>query len=117
MASKAATIGQIFFNVFKLECAEPKYPKVCLHTTKVFPGSKGHEGRILENKKTPPLAVAASQKRFWFGILGDLYRQQEDQQKNIHELQVKDWQEICTEWVTDTDATPSLYFRRPKTLF
>ena len=31
-ASKAATVGKIYFNILRLECGEPKYPIVCLKT-------------------------------------------------------------------------------------
>ena len=39
----AENLGRIYFNVLSLECAEPSYPKVCLHYTKALPGSIGEK--------------------------------------------------------------------------
>lgn len=59
MASLAESLGRIYFNVFNLECAEPSFPKVCLHTTNAFPKN------ILE-------------KRLWPGIFGDQPEENQD---------------------------------------
>ena len=34
-ASIASSIGNVYFNVLGIECAEPKYKKVCVNSTKI----------------------------------------------------------------------------------
>jgi hypothetical protein len=31
-SEKAATVGKVYFNILRLECGEPKYPRVCVET-------------------------------------------------------------------------------------
>jgi len=86
----ANNIGRVYFNIFRLECAEAHYPKVCTQKTQAFPGSSSHD-----------LVPQDPEKRFFF----------RDSQS------VKDWDEVCTEWIVDTSAVPDLTFRKPKLLF
>ena len=86
----ANNIGRVYFNIFRLECAEANYPKVCTKSTQALPGSVSHD-----------LVPQLPEKRLFF-------RSKE---------RVKDWDEVCTEWIVDTSAEPNLTFRKPKLLF
>merc|ERR1712107_228351 len=84
----ANNIGRVYFNIFRLECAEADYPKKCTKTTQALPGSKSHE-----------VLPSVPQKRFFF---------------ESNQREAKDWEDVCTEWVVDTSAMPNLKFRKPK---
>ena len=95
----AKSMGKIFFNVLKLECAEPKYPMVCLHYTQKFPGSTDPDMKAKDGHQP--------RKRLWFDFGGN----------NEPETTEKPWDDQCVEWVEDRSATPTLVFRKPKNLF
>ena len=81
----------MYFNIFRLECAEANYPKVCTKTTQAMPGSQSHE-----------LLPSVPEKRFFF---------------LSNNQTVQNWDEVCTEWIVDTSAEPNLKFRKPKLLY
>jgi len=89
----ANNIGRVYFNIFRLECAEAHYPKVCTKSTQAFPGSRSHD-----------LIPQNPDKRLFF--------RDDESQGNV-----KDWDQVCTEWIVDTSAVPDLTFRKPKLLF
>ena len=91
----AKNLGRIYFNVLQLECAEPTYPKVCLHYTKAFPGS------IDPDQPTVP------KNRLWF------FNQEKSTDVNVR----MKGGDRCVEWVENTNDTPTLVFRKPKRLF
>ena len=95
----AKSMGKIFFNVLKLECAEPKYPMVCLHYTQAFPGSVDPDMKPKDGHQP--------RRRLWFDFGGDA----------DSETTEKPWKDQCVEWVEDRSATPTLVFRKPKNLF
>jgi hypothetical protein len=61
-ASKAATVGKIYFNILRLECGEPKYPVVCVKT-------KSRDSTEEENFETEKIGKI-TQYRFSFVIRG-----------------------------------------------
>ena len=56
-----------------------------------MPGSQSHE-----------LLPSVPEKRFFF---------------LSNNQTVKNWDEVCTEWIVDTSAEPNLKFRKPKLLY
>jgi len=94
----AENLGRIYFNVLSLECAEPSYPKVCLHYTKALPGSIDPEA---EMAKTP-------KKKLWFN-----FNQEETEVSSTE----KPWEYRCVEYDYDMSATPTFTFRKPNRLF
>ena len=41
-SEKATAVGKVYFNILRLECGQPKYPRVCVETeTKEVLNEKG----------------------------------------------------------------------------
>ena len=94
----AENLGRIYFNVLSLECAEPSYPKVCLHYTKALPGSIDPDAEMPKQPK----------KKLWFNF---------SNQEEIVSSTEKPWEYRCVEYDYDMSATPTFTFRKPNRLF
>ena len=102
----AENLGRIFFNVLRLECAEPQYPQVCLHYTETFPGSLDPQMPVGTNGNAAKNLQNVPKERLWFNLF--------EEESSTEE---KMWEGRCVEWVKDTSATPTLVFKKPKRLF
>lgn len=94
---KAHAIGNVFFNVLGLQCAEPIYPKVCLSRESGSLDEVQRNAEVQGSNSNLPL-----EKRFllnWF---------QTPQERH---------QPRCLKWVDDPDGPLQFRFRSPRRQF
>ena len=86
-ASIAKSIGNVFFNVLSLECAEPKYRKICYNSTRNLP----RRGKLFFN----------------FLSFSSSIDNVKENEENIQ----------CHHWTLDKSFPPNFVFRKPNRVF
>ena len=86
-ASIAKSIGNVFFNVLSLECAEPKYRKICYNSTRKLP----RRGKLFFN----------------FLSFSSNIDNVKENEENIQ----------CHHWTLDKSFPPNFVFRKPNRVF
>merc|ERR1719360_151292 len=94
-ANIASSIGRMYFNVFRLECGEPHYRKVCVESKLKVPH------RNLKAVANGDKESGILRKRLFFG------RTKIEEPEDV----------VCLNWALDTSKKPRLEFRKTKTFF
>ena len=91
--------------------------QVCLHSTRALPGAQVDEDSKLNyNQELSHDEPISFQDRIW-SLFGSQKQGKSAENGGQTAVKIGPWQEVCTEWANDTDATPTLFFRKPKRLF